>query len=219
MDTTIKLITKKMFLKQPAYGFIPEFNFENINEKIIWVISDTHFSHKNIVKGTSNWSGDRNKCRQFETVEEHDECIVNNINQVVHENDILIHCGDWSFGGRSNIQKFREQINCKTIWFLYGNHDEYIRLDKELQGLFSWCGDYLELKYCYQTFVFSHYPIGSWRDLKDGWMNIHGHCHGNYTPIGRQYDVCPEKNNFSPCNLKTICYNLSKIPIVRVDHH
>lgn len=45
---------------------------------MIWFISDTHYSHKNIVKGESSWS-DLSGCRDFPTLTAHDDWLVNTI--------------------------------------------------------------------------------------------------------------------------------------------
>lgn len=91
----------------------------------IYFTSDTHYHHKNIVRGTSDWE-EKSRCRDFNTLEEHDKVIVDNINAVVKEDDILIHLGDWSFGGIENIWNFRKQLNCKNINLILGNHDHHI---------------------------------------------------------------------------------------------
>jgi len=62
--------------------------------------------------------------------------LVNNINKTVGENDILFCLGDWSFGNYkngeniSNIRKFRDQLICKNIHLILGNHDHHIERNK-----------------------------------------------------------------------------------------
>jgi len=103
-------------------------------EQTIFVTSDTHYNHANICRGTSNWTADNsknpNETRDFNTIEEMNDAIVNAINSRVGEDDILYHLGDWSFGGWQNIWEFRKRINCKTIHLILGNHDDHIRKDK-----------------------------------------------------------------------------------------
>ena len=94
----------------------------------VFICSDSHYGHTNIVRGVTTWKtgdGQRpiNSTRDFQTVEDMNELIVNNINNVVGQDDILIHVGDFSFGGFENIPKFRSRINCKTIHLCLGNHD------------------------------------------------------------------------------------------------
>ena len=85
--------------------------------KNIWFTSDTHFGHKNIVRGTSEWdlTGNHQSTRDFDTMEEHNYALVKAINATVKSEDILYHLGDWSFGGHENIKKFRDQLNCQEI--------------------------------------------------------------------------------------------------------
>ena len=97
------------------------------SNKQVWFTSDTHFGHTNICLGTSTWENKESKCRNFNSLEEMNNHIVANINDCVGENDILIHLGDWSFGGIENVWNFRKQIKCKNIYLVLGNHDHHIR--------------------------------------------------------------------------------------------
>lgn len=101
----------------------------------IWFMSDPHYNHKNIVKGCTNWKetkGSDQKCREFKTLEEHNDAIVSGINKYVKEDDILYCLGDWSFGGINSIWEFRNRIRCKNIHLILGNHDEHIEANKIL---------------------------------------------------------------------------------------
>lgn len=106
----------------------------------IFFTSDTHYGHKNIVKGCTSWEGGLQRCRDFNTLEEHNQLLVDNINSIVRENDTLYHLGDWSFGGVNNIWEFRKQIHCKNIHLIFGNHDQHIENNKLLPNCyFNWC--------------------------------------------------------------------------------
>ena len=84
--------------------------------KNIWFTSDTHYGHKNIVRGTTSWEKNEGgqKTRDFDTLEEHNAALVKSINSVVKQDDELWHLGDWSFGGHANIKVFRDQLHCKN---------------------------------------------------------------------------------------------------------
>lgn len=101
----------------------------------LWFTSDTHFGHKNIVSKESCWT-DKSGCRDFPTKEAMSQNIVESINKYVKEDDILIHLGDWSFGGIENIWKYRKQIICKTIYLCIGNHDNNIRKNYILPNVY-----------------------------------------------------------------------------------
>ena len=69
--------------------------------------------------------------RKFDSLQDMNQRLVDNINNMVGEDDILIHLGDWSFGGFDKIEEFRSQINCKNIHLTFGNHDHHIERNKE----------------------------------------------------------------------------------------
>jgi calcineurin-like phosphoesterase family protein len=100
----------------------------------IFFTSDTHYGHRNIVRGVSNWEN-KDGCRDFDTLEEHNETIITNLNEVVGQDDTLYHLGDWSFGGIQNIWNFRQRINCRNIHLILGNHDHHIRNCKPLPNV------------------------------------------------------------------------------------
>ena len=121
------------------------------NKQNIFFCSDPHYGHSGIVMGTSNWD-DKSGCRPFQTIEDHDRELVNNINKTVGENDILFCIGDWSFGSYktgenvTNIRKFREQLKCKNIFLILGNHDLEVQSNKDnVKELFSAVKNYLEI--------------------------------------------------------------------------
>lgn len=82
---------------------------------MIWWTADLHFMHNNVLKFCPN--------RKCNTIQEHDEIIVNNINAVVKEDDILIFVGDVSMSSKSQIRKIIQKIKCKNIILVRGNHD------------------------------------------------------------------------------------------------
>jgi len=95
--------------------------------------ADSHYSHKNIVKGETSWNMERasNSVRDFGTRYEMNTEIVGNINMIVNEDDWLIHLGDVSFGGIEQIWEFRKRLNVKNILLVRGNHDHHIFPDSK----------------------------------------------------------------------------------------
>lgn len=153
---------------------------QNMRKENIWFSSDFHYGHKNLVKGISSWTNPI-KCRNFSTLEEHDEILVRNINKVVMENDILYFLGDWSFGNNENIMVFRNKINCRNVHLILGNHDRtlfqkqanFIGKDKFLS-----ISQQKTIKVDDQEITLCHFPMRTWeRAGKGSWM-LHGHCHG-----------------------------------------
>ena len=201
----------------------------------IFFTSDTHYSHANICSATTSWTEGEGYTRKFDSLEEMNSTLVSNINEVVKENDILFHLGDWSFGGFDKIAEFRNRINCKNIHLILGNHDHHIERNKEdIRSLFSSVNRYLELQVKYNVgtpiygmvnLVLMHYPIASWNKMNEGWIHLHGHVHlpsDKRIGQGRVMDVGVEGNNLKPVSLNDVI-RLEERPIKNLclpkDHH
>ncbi len=201
----------------------------------LFFTSDTHYGHGNICSATTKWVGAENLTRDFKSLDHMNDVLVNNINGMVGENDILIHLGDWSFGGFDKIEEFRNRILCKNVYLVFGNHDHHIRRNKEdIQRLFKGCFDYLHLDLRIPngkvvdkiSIVCLHYPIASWNGMNDGVIHLHGHVHlPSHLKIadGRAMDVGVDGNNLYPYDLSEIRSLLKDRPKVRLtlpkDHH
>jgi calcineurin-like phosphoesterase family protein len=180
-------------------------------ENDIWFSSDFHYNHKNICSGITSWRLSDgtipvNKVRDFKTLELMNETIVNNINNVVKQNDILFHLGDWSFSGFESISSLYDRLVCKNIHLILGNHDKMIEENRNnIQSLFSSVSQYLEVMIDEYTYVLSHYPFSSWNGLNKGWIHLHGHTHLNDKMkfgLGKRMDVGLDGNNLKPYNIK-----------------
>lgn len=178
-----------------------------------WFTSDTHFGHKNIVRGPSSWEN-KDRCRDFDTLEEHNQALVDNINACVQKDDTLYHMGDWSFGGIQNIWEFRKQLNCENIHLILGNHDHHIErnsilpncfddaddnlLDKppfhygdarddlfrvNAQQLFSSVQHYKEVKMEGTKVILCHYAMRVWNLSHRGSIMLYGHSHGTLDAV------------------------------------
>ena len=202
----------------------------------LFFTSDTHYSHSNICSATTNWSVNDGYARKFDSLQDMNQRLVDNINNMVGEDDILIHLGDFSFGGFDKIEEFRSQINCKNIHLTFGNHDHHIERNKEgVQRLFSSVQQYLRLEVRRPinkatvekfTFVCMHYPIASHHDMNQGVIHLHGHVHlPPHLRIGKgkSLDVGVDGNGLEPISLDEILELMSKQPIKKLelpkDHH
>lgn len=204
----------------------------------LFFTSDTHYSHTNICRATTRWNDAENLTRDFKSLEHMNSELVNNINEVVGENDILIHLGDWSFGGFENIAEFRNRILCKNIHLVLGNHDHHIERNKEnIQELFASVNHYINLDVRRPSnlrkgemdkfkFVLMHFPIASWDGMNDGVMHLHGHVHlppNLRIAQGRAMDVGVDGNGYYPLGLFEVINLLKNQPIKKLelpkDHH
>jgi calcineurin-like phosphoesterase family protein len=209
----------------------------NLNKgQRLWFTSDTHYNHANICKGTTQWDrAGANHFRDFDTLNQMNAVLVNNINAVVGQDDILIHLGDWSFGGFDSIAEFRNRIVCQNIHLVLGNHDHHIANNRDgIAEIFSSVHQYLDLsikwpdgsgKHDGTHFVCMHYPIASWDGLGKGVPHLHGHVHlppNRRVGRGKVMDVGVDGNNLSPISMSDIVRILDKQPIdgfLDKDHH
>ena len=112
----------------------------------LFFTSDTHYGHTNICRATTNWKDADNVTRDFKSLEHMNAVLVDSINQIVREDDVLVHLGDWSFGGFENIEEFRNKIVCKNVHLVLGNHDEHIERNKDnIRRLFTSVNHYINL--------------------------------------------------------------------------
>ena len=208
----------------------------------LWFTSDTHYGHTNICRGVSKWKDFNGnvpikQTRDFKTLYHMNDAIVESINNVVGENDILFHLGDWSFGGFENIAEFRNRIVCKNIHLILGNHDHHIENNRDdIQDLFSSVNQYLRLQVSVYPgtvlhtgkvdLVLMHYPIASWHNMNDNVIHLHGHVHlppNKKLAQGKAMDVGVDGNFLVPYSLNEITRIMDKQPITKLslpqDHH
>lgn len=200
----------------------------------LWFTSDTHYNHGNICSATTKWT-DPVTCREFETLEKMNAHLIGNINEVVGQDDILFHLGDWSFGGFESIAEFRNQIVCRNIHIITGNHDHHIENNREgCQSLFSSVNKYLNLNVKFPNgmgthdgirFALMHFPIASWDNMARGAIHLHGHVH--FEPRlrigkGKMMDVGVDGNGLYPIEMSEVLSIMKKQTIKSMfefDHH
>ena len=200
----------------------------------LWFTSDTHYNHANICSSTTKWS-DPVTCREFKSLEHMNAHLVGNINEMVGQDDILFHLGDWSFGGFEQIELFRNQIVCKNVHIITGNHDHHIENNKEgIQSLFSSVNKYLNLVVKYNVgtplmgdarFALMHFPIASWDNMARGAIHLHGHVHfeaDKRIGAGKMMDVGCDGNELYPIEMSEVLKLMRDQPIKSMfefDHH
>lgn len=207
----------------------------NLNKgQRLFFTSDTHYNHANICTATTKWI-DPVTCREFKSLEKMNAVLVGNINEVVGQDDILFHLGDWSFGGVEQIELFRNQIVCRNVHIITGNHDHHIENNRDgVQSLFSSVNKYLNLVVKYnvgtllmgeQRFALMHFPIASWDNMARGAIHLHGHVHfdaGKRIGVGKMMDVGVDGNGLYPIDMSEVISIMRNQPIKSMftfDHH
>jgi len=166
-----------------------------------WVISDTHFGHKNIL----TFNHDGKPVREFSSVEEMDEIIVQNWNKVVKQDDIVYHLGDVVIGSGDNINHLSIIDRCNGLKVLVkGNHDllddsVYLR---HFANVFAMI---IPKNKKMSRMIMSHFPIHE--SCVDRFkINLHGHIHSASLNDNRYINCCVDYpgNDYSPLNLEAI---------------
>jgi calcineurin-like phosphoesterase family protein len=159
---------------------------------VVYLISDTHFGHKNIPKYRP----------EFSNVQEHDEFIFNSIMNTVTKRDTLWILGDIAFSMvafNKYIVPIAEKVS--VIRGCLGNHDNerleapsvrnYLDVGFDLYGLTK-----------YKHAWISHAPIHP-EELR-GKINIHGHVHSHTISDDRYVNVSCEAINYKPISYQEI---------------
>lgn len=149
----------------------------------IFITSDTHFNHKNIIEYTK---------RPFKTVKDMDEEIIKKWNNKVGKDDLVIHLGDFALGDKEEVKEIKKRLNGNII-LLKGNHDH-----KSVRGAgFIIVKGTLEI----ENLILSHSPLPK-EEIPRGFVNIHGHIHEKESLNG--INVSVEKTNYEPLELEEL---------------
>jgi calcineurin-like phosphoesterase family protein len=166
----------------------------------IWVTSDTHFGHENIIM----YCG-----RPFANAEIMDEVLIENWNSVVKPGDKVYHLGDVYMGHkRENISRILSKLNGKKRLIL-GNHDngkdqvlrEYFQ-KIEVWRMFPEFGLLLTHVQVHETALFRG-TTGNEKDPKK-LRNVHGHIHNLASPTPDHRCVCVEQTSYTPVNIEEL---------------
>lgn len=151
----------------------------------IWFITDTHFGHKNIIKFADSTGINRlhPEGRPFESIEEHDETIIEAWNAHVKPQDKVYHLGDFTINPKMVAHYASRLEGHKRL--IMGNHD--IAKPSVYAEHFGKVMAYREFNGC----VFSHVPIHPWQ-LERWRFNIHGHTHAQSVSDTQYINLCPE---------------------------
>ena len=159
--------------------------------------ADCHFGHANIIKYCNRPflnRVDQGLCDLIKkgiidarevkidqaSVELMDQTITQSINSVVMPDDNLVIVGDFCLAkGRNrknDILRYRNQIECKNVYLILGNHDDR----NDVKDVFTACYENYLFNINGQFVFTSHYPARSWdRAFYGAWM-IYGHVHNLY---------------------------------------
>jgi calcineurin-like phosphoesterase family protein len=155
----------------------------------IWLTSDLHLGHN------KPWII---QARGFKTVEDHDNFVINRINEQAKPSDTILFAGDFCLN--TTLDKFKEycrRIYCNDIVFVSGNHNnpwwkfykELIRTTYGIDGEvypFRWnnllfVGESVDVHINGNQIVHvSHFPKSIWDKQQHNVVMATGHSHGSF---------------------------------------
>lgn len=174
----------------------------------IWVTSDTHFFHKNILKYQAH-------TRPFADVDEMNEALIERWNSCVKPGDMIYHLGDFGFAIPRKLESVLKRLNGQ-IYGVFGNHDQAMH-NSHIAKYFVWQREYAEIKVDGTKICLFHYPIAEWNRAHHGSLHFHGHLHSDRV-WGRSMDVGSDSNNCYPHNVRDLITKLKALPI-RSEYH
>jgi calcineurin-like phosphoesterase family protein len=159
-----------------------------------FVISDTHFGHKNIIGYCD---------RPFDDVHHMNKMLTQWWNETVSDEDTVIFVGDFCMGNGSKVAGYLQFLNGRKIC-VKGNHDP--STEKLLEAGFDFVVESMVYNHKGSIYFFSHQPIEPEKarleilDSIGARAHIHGHQH-NATPLisgKRALNVSCENTNYRP---------------------
>lgn len=156
----------------------------------IFVTSDTHFGHANIIKYCD---------RPFANANDMDKALIDRWNARVSDQDTVYHLGDFAFANELRILEIINRLCFAHLILVPGNHDDrWMKLWHRDAEAFPIRVEVVEnvheLLYDGQTFVMCHFPMEQWNMNNHGSIHLHGHSHNSKSVqktirLPRRYDV------------------------------
>ena len=156
-------------------------------------MSTSYYGHRNVLRYCN---------RPFETIEEMDEALILRSNEIVQDNDYVVHVGDFTLGNKEFAASIIRRLKGNHI-FIEGSHDRWLqgkaiqRWGKMINGIYVVC---------------DHYPGYSWPRSHYGSFLLYGHHHGRLSIPSKALDVGVDTNNFYPYTFTKILELMKEKP-------
>ena len=155
----------------------------------IYIVSDTHFGHENMVK----WSL---------RPEDYDEKLWAGFDKIP-EDGILLHLGDITMGYDATTHIHLAKYKFKK-WLVRGNHDKH-SISWYVKNGWDFVADEIVIEMFGGRFLFTHVPQPKREGIT---KNIHGHLHGgksrgfpDFYDESYHVEVTPEVIGYNPIKL------------------
>lgn len=136
---------------------------------MIYYTADLHFGHKKVLKMDG---------RPFDTIEEHDEYLINSWNARVRPEDEVYILGDFCLYAKKSPADYLKRLSGKKH-LIVGNHDHLLLKDPEAMAQFETVEHLCCIQDGDKRVVLCHYPLAEWHQYYRGSWHIYGHIHNN----------------------------------------
>ena len=156
----------------------------------VWFTADLHLGHGNIIRYCKRpflseaelekieELGERGKWQiSDESLRNHDDALINAINERVDTKDMLWILGDFCRGSLVTATEYRNRIACENVYLVIGNHDKTL-----IKPIFKDVIDQGLIEIEGQLIWLNHYPMRSWYRSHLGCWHLYGHVHGMLVP-------------------------------------
>jgi len=155
----------------------------------VWILSDTHFWHDNIVV-------------YHNRPEDHTQLMIRRWRELVPRDGLVLHLGDVVHGIPTQELWSRFPRLPGRIHLVPGNHDRLARVEVFIAA--GWVIlDPFSFAYRDHHICFTHEPMPE-EELLPGSINVHGHIHSQPAPSPRHLNTCVEMLDYSPVPLRPL---------------
>lgn len=151
---------------------------------MIYLISDSHFNHKNIIDYEE---------RPFDSVEKMNQHMIEQWNKTISNKDTVYHLGDFAWGNKEEVSKILSQLNGSKI-LIMGNHDR-----KKSSKWWMDAGFDMAIKggvILDDFYLLSHEPMHLTPSMP--YVNCHGHIHSMKFQGRNHINLCVELWDYKP---------------------
>lgn len=149
----------------------------------IFVTSDTHFGHSNIIRFCS---------RPFKNRVDMDSHMIDEWNRRVGIKDTVYFLGDFAMGPPATDGFIAQKLQLLNgnIKVVLGNHDQPVpkfgtsglkKIVEDYALKIEILSDIHEMSHDGVDYVMCHYPMKDWSGKQKGSLHLHGHSHTRYT--------------------------------------
>jgi calcineurin-like phosphoesterase family protein len=175
------------------------------------LLGDTHFSHPLMIAKRDQGDGTVSQFRKFETMQEHDDYLVDAWNERVKPSQTVFHLGDFGFWKApvEDLENIFKRLNGRKF-LIPGNHDSAEVERFGWEGVLH--GPVHLTDHDGQKIILNHHPLREWDGWHNGSLHYHGHTHNNLPSSRRSMDIGVDSIGYWPLSSTEIRSYMAQLP-------